>query len=85
MAEAELWSQYGGDKELVAGVVDVKGRSIETPEVIAGRIRTVLRHCAPEKLWLAPDCGFSQTPRWVGVKKLEALVRAAALVREELS
>jgi 5-methyltetrahydropteroyltriglutamate--homocysteine methyltransferase len=84
MAEVDLWEKHGGGKELVAGVVDVKGRSIETPEIIAGRIRTVLAHCPKDKLWLAPDCGFSQTARWVAVEKLKAMVEAAAMVRQEL-
>ena len=68
----------------MAGVVDVKGRSIETSEIIAGRIRAVLAHCPNDKLWLAPDCGFSQTARWVAVEKLKAMVEAAGIVRGEL-
>ena len=65
MYEVELWEQYGGDKILCAGVIDVKGRSLEPVEVVADRIRTCLRHCAPDKLWVAPDCGFSQTVRFL--------------------
>ena len=84
MAEMELWEKYGGDKELSAGVVDVKARAVETPEVIADRIRQVLRHCAPDKLFVAPDCGFSQTARWVAVEKLKALVAGRDQVRATL-
>ncbi len=84
MAEVELWEKYGGDKILCAGVIDVKGRSLEPVEVVADRIRTALRHCAPEKLWVAPDCGFSQTARWLAVEKLKVMVQAARLVRKEL-
>jgi 5-methyltetrahydropteroyltriglutamate--homocysteine methyltransferase len=85
MAECELWAEHGGDKILCAGVVDVKGRSVETPEFVADRIRTLLRHVRPEKLWLAPDCGFSQTARGLAVGKVASLVAAAAMVRAELS
>jgi 5-methyltetrahydropteroyltriglutamate--homocysteine methyltransferase len=85
MAEVELWEKYGGEKILCAGVIDVKGRSVEPVEVVASRIRTALRHCAPEKLWVAPDCGFSQTARWLAVEKMKVMVQAATLVREELS
>lgn len=85
MAEIELWEEYGGEKILCAGVVDVKGRTLEPVEVIADRIRTALRHCAPEKLWVAPDCGFSQTVRWLAVEKMKAMVRAAKLVRADLA
>jgi methionine synthase II (cobalamin-independent) len=35
-------------------------------------------------LWLAPDCGFSQTARALAVAKLNSLVAAARLVRAEL-
>ena len=46
MYEVELWEKYGGDKILCAGVIDVKGRSLEPVEVVADRIRTCLRYCA---------------------------------------
>jgi len=85
MAEAELWAQHGGDKILCAGVIDVKGRSVETPEFVAARVRTLLRFVEAEKLWLAPDCGFSQTARSLAVGKLASLVAAAAMVRRELT
>jgi 5-methyltetrahydropteroyltriglutamate--homocysteine methyltransferase len=85
MAECELWPEHGGDKILCAGVIDVRGRSVESPEFVAGRIRTLLRHVAPEKLWLAPDCGFSQTARPLALGKLASLVAAAGMVRAELA
>jgi 5-methyltetrahydropteroyltriglutamate--homocysteine methyltransferase len=84
MWESDLWAEYGGGKILCAGVIDVKGRSAETPEIVAERIRTLLASCRPEKLWLAPDCGFSQTARSLAVAKLRALVDGAAIVRREL-
>ena len=84
MAEVELWEKYGGDKELSAGVIDVKARHVETPDVVASRIRRVLQHCAPDKLYVAPDCGFSQTARTVAVHKLAAMVAGRNLVLAEL-
>jgi 5-methyltetrahydropteroyltriglutamate--homocysteine methyltransferase len=81
MYEIELWEKYGGDKVLCAGVIDVKGRSLEPVEVVAERIRTCLRYCAREKLWVAPDCGFSQTVRWLAVEKMQVMVQAAKMVR----
>jgi 5-methyltetrahydropteroyltriglutamate--homocysteine methyltransferase len=85
MCETELWAEHGGDKILCAGVIDVKGRSVEPPEIVANRIRTVLQSCRPEKLWLAPDCGFSQTARGLAVEKLRSLVAGARIVRDELA
>jgi 5-methyltetrahydropteroyltriglutamate--homocysteine methyltransferase len=84
MAEAEIWAEHGGDKILCAGVIDVKGRSVESPAFVAERIRTLLRFVAPDRLWLAPDCGFSQTARSLTLGKLASLVEAAAMVRAEL-
>jgi 5-methyltetrahydropteroyltriglutamate--homocysteine methyltransferase len=84
MYEIELWEKYGGDKILCAGVIDVKGRSLEPVEVVTDRIRTALKYCAPEKLWIAPDCGFSQTVRWLAVEKMKVMVNAAEIIRKEL-
>jgi len=71
--------------ELGAGVIDVKAFKAETAEDVAERIRSVLAcGIAPDKLWLNPDCGFWETPRWVVKQKLAALVKGAALVRAEL-
>jgi 5-methyltetrahydropteroyltriglutamate--homocysteine methyltransferase len=84
MWQTELWAEHGGDKILCAGVIDVKGRSLESPEVIADRIRLLLKSVAPEKLWLAGDCGFSQTARWLAVEKIKSMVQAAGIVRQEL-
>jgi 5-methyltetrahydropteroyltriglutamate--homocysteine methyltransferase len=85
MAECELWAEHGAGKILCAGVIDVKGRSVETPETVADRIRTLLRFVEPEKLWLAPDCGFSQTARSLALGKLRSLVAGAEIVRRELA
>jgi 5-methyltetrahydropteroyltriglutamate--homocysteine methyltransferase len=84
MWESDRWAEWGGDRILCAGVVDVKGRSVEPPELVAERIRLLLRSVRPDRLWLAPDCGFSQTARGLALGKLRALVDAARLVRREL-
>jgi 5-methyltetrahydropteroyltriglutamate--homocysteine methyltransferase len=72
------------DKELGAGVIDVKAFRAETADDVAARIRRLLRHVPAEKLWLNPDCGFWETPRWVCRRKLHALVAGARIVRKEL-
>lgn len=85
MWQTELWAEHGGDKILVAGVTDVKARDLEAPEVIAERIRLLLRSCRPEKLWLSADCGFSQTARGLARHKMDSLVAGARIVRRELA
>jgi len=71
--------------ELGAGVIDVKAFRAETAEDVAERIRAILAAgIAPDKLWLNPDCGFWETPRWATRLKLAALVEGARLVRTQL-
>ena len=84
MADADLWKEFPTDKELGAGVIDVKAFKAETPEDVAARIRTVLNYVRPERLWTNPDCGLFDTPRWIGVAKLRAMVAGARIVRKEL-
>jgi 5-methyltetrahydropteroyltriglutamate--homocysteine methyltransferase len=85
MDEPARWKDFPKDKELGAGVIDVKAFKAETAEEVAARIRGFLRYVAPDKLWLNPDCGFWETPRWVVRQKLNALVEGARLVRKELA
>jgi 5-methyltetrahydropteroyltriglutamate--homocysteine methyltransferase len=85
MAEIDLWKRFPNDKELAIGIIDVKNYYVETPEDVAGRIRTALQYVAPEKLWIVPDCGFSQTARWATYAKLVSMVKGTEIVRRELS
>jgi 5-methyltetrahydropteroyltriglutamate--homocysteine methyltransferase len=58
---------------------------IETPEIVAGRIRSALEYIEPERLILAPDCGMKYLPREVAFGKLSSLVEGTRMVRQELS
>lgn len=82
MGEIALLAGYG--KEVGLGVIDVKAFRVEPPEVVAERIRTGLHHVPAERLWINPDCGFWDTPRWICKRKLRAMVEGARLVRERL-
>ncbi len=73
------------DKTIVLGVLDLGSSDVETPEVVAGRIRKALAVVAPERLVVAPDCGMKYLPRERAFRKLEAMVAGAQLVREELA
>ena len=84
MEDLKLWREFPTDLELGAGVIDVKAFKAESASEVAERIRAALQHVAPEKLWLTPDCGFWETPRWVVKQKLAALVEGARIVRKEL-
>jgi 5-methyltetrahydropteroyltriglutamate--homocysteine methyltransferase len=82
--EAARWPEWPPSLELGAGVIDVKAFRAETAEEVAERIRALLRHVPAERLWVNPDCGFWETPRWVVRRKLAALVQGARIVRKEL-
>ena len=84
MVESNLWEEFGIEKELGAGVIDVKSFYVETPEDVAERIREILKYVPPEKLYVNPDCGFFQLPRWISYLKLEAMVKGTKIVRREL-
>jgi 5-methyltetrahydropteroyltriglutamate--homocysteine methyltransferase len=84
MDDLRLWREFPTDKELGAGVIDVKAFKAESAADVAERIRAILRHVPAEKLWLNPDCGFWETPRWVVKQKLTALVEGTRIVRKEL-
>jgi len=47
------------DFEIGLGCVDVTPGRIDTPEIIAGRVQQALKHVAPERITLNPDCGFA--------------------------
>jgi 5-methyltetrahydropteroyltriglutamate--homocysteine methyltransferase len=74
------------DKTIVLGVLDLSDAApVETPEVVADRIRKALAHAAPERLVVAPDCGMKYLTRPVALGKLHAMVEGAEIVRAELA
>jgi 5-methyltetrahydropteroyltriglutamate--homocysteine methyltransferase len=70
-------------KTIVLGVLDLGSSDVETPEVVAERIRRALEVVAREKLVVAPDCGMKYLPRERAFRKLEAMVAGARLVGVE--
>jgi 5-methyltetrahydropteroyltriglutamate--homocysteine methyltransferase len=73
------------DKVVVLGVLDLGATDVETPEVVANRIRRALTVLPPERLVVAPDCGMKYLPRERAFQKLESMVAGARLVREDLA
>ena len=71
-------------KTIMLGVIDLADPDVETPEQVAARIRSALKHVKPERLVVAPDCGMKYLPRATAFGKLKALADGARLVRTEL-
>jgi 5-methyltetrahydropteroyltriglutamate--homocysteine methyltransferase len=84
MAEVELLKSVPAPMEVAVGLVDVKNTWVEPAELVAERLRTVLRYVAPERVHVTPDCGFSQTARFIAQRKLAAMAEGVRKVRREL-
>jgi hypothetical protein len=65
MAEIELAREIKPPMELAVGLIDVKNTWVEPPELVAERLRLTLKHIEPERVHVTPDCGFSQTARYL--------------------
>ena len=73
------------EKTIILGVLDLSSMKIETPEIVAARIRRALPYVRPERVVIAPDCGLKYLPRDVAFGKMKAMAEGAGLVRAELS
>ncbi|MEZ4660799.1 MAG: cobalamin-independent methionine synthase II family protein [Caldilineaceae bacterium] len=83
-AELELIGAIAEKRDVAVGIIDVKSYFVETPEVVAERVRRCLQFAPPERLSFAPDCGLSQTARWAAKQKLINMVAGVKMVRQEL-
>jgi 5-methyltetrahydropteroyltriglutamate--homocysteine methyltransferase len=68
-------------KQIMLGVINLQDMTVETPAIIAERIRRAMAYVPIERIVVAPDCGMKYLPRDVAFGKLKAMVDGAALVR----
>jgi 5-methyltetrahydropteroyltriglutamate--homocysteine methyltransferase len=73
------------DKTIALGVLDLSTHEIETPEIVAARIRRALPFVSPDRLIISSDCGLKYLPRNAAFGKMKAMVDGAKLVRSELT
>jgi 5-methyltetrahydropteroyltriglutamate--homocysteine methyltransferase len=71
-------------KTIILGVIDLSDPAVETPEVVAERVRRALPYVPASKIVLAPDCGMKYIPRETANGKMAAMAAAAAQLRTEL-
>ncbi len=71
-------------KQIILGVLNLEDETVETPEVVANRIRTALAYVAAEQIIVAPDCGMKYLSRSTAYGKLKSMVEGATIVRKEL-
>jgi 5-methyltetrahydropteroyltriglutamate--homocysteine methyltransferase len=72
-------------KTIILGVIDLADITVETPQIVAERIRRALAYVPAERIVVAPDCGMKYLPRAVAFGKMKAMADGAALVRRELN
>ena len=71
------------------GCLNPRSTEVETPEWIVEQVKKVLKYLPPERIWLNPDCGFATfskralNPYDIIEKKIESMVKAAKILREE--
>ncbi len=73
------------EKTIILGVIDLENMEVETPEIVADRIRRAIPYKDPERIIVAPDCGMKYLPRDVAFAKLQAMVAGAGIVRAALA
>lgn len=71
-------------KQVLLGVIDLSDMVIESPELVASRIRRALPYVPAANIIVSTDCGMKYLPREVASGKLRALVAGAQIVRNEL-
>jgi 5-methyltetrahydropteroyltriglutamate--homocysteine methyltransferase len=84
LEDLQLIKQYAWQSSLGMGVIDVKSPVVETPELVATRIRRALEYVDPGRLMINPDCGLRHLAPEVARRKLHAMVAGTATVRSEL-
>ena len=73
------------NKQIMVGCLNLEDPAIETPLVVASRVKRALQYISPEQVILAPDCGMKYLPREVADGKLRAMTEAAKILRAEFS
>jgi 5-methyltetrahydropteroyltriglutamate--homocysteine methyltransferase len=74
-----------GGKDVLLGAIDVGTEEIETPEIVAARIRRALAYVPAAQLYPCTDCGLVPRSRAASQGKMRALAAGAAIVRAELA
>jgi 5-methyltetrahydropteroyltriglutamate--homocysteine methyltransferase len=71
-------------KRIILGVIDLSNHEVESPKVVAGRIRRALPFVAAENIIVSTDCGMKYLPRESANGKMRAMAAAASQLRAEI-
>jgi 5-methyltetrahydropteroyltriglutamate--homocysteine methyltransferase len=70
-------------KDVLLGVIHVGTEEVETPEMVADRIRRGLQYVPAERLKPCTDCGLVPRSRTAARGKMHALAAGAAMIRSQ--
>ena len=84
----KLIDEFPTGMEIGLGCISVQNYEVETPEQVVARVKRVIGHIDPNRIWLNPDCGFAPGmfrtfPRDVAFAKLRSMTKAAEMLRKE--
>jgi 5-methyltetrahydropteroyltriglutamate--homocysteine methyltransferase len=82
--DLHLFNEHPSELRLGLGVIDVKSHDVETPAVVAERIRRAMQALPAERLTVNPDCGLVHLPSAIAFSKLSVMVQGTEMVRREL-
>jgi 5-methyltetrahydropteroyltriglutamate--homocysteine methyltransferase len=71
-------------KTIMLGVIDLSDMRVESPDLVAARIRRAFPFVAPKDIIVCTDCGMKYLPRQIADAKMTAMVEGARMVRQEL-
>ncbi len=69
--DLDLFKEFSGRFEVGVGVIDVKDHEIETPDLVAERIRKAAEFVPVERMFVLPDCGCLHLPQSIAFSKAE--------------
>jgi len=75
---------YGENREIGIGVIDVHTDFIEPPELVRDRILYVSKFYDIDKIVINPDCGLRTRSREIAYRKLISMVEGTKLAEKEI-
>jgi 5-methyltetrahydropteroyltriglutamate--homocysteine methyltransferase len=81
-----MFREYGDERQIGLGVLDVHRDAVESPELVRDRILRAAKILGdPRRIWVNPDCGLRTRSLEVAYRKLENMVQGAELARRSLA
>lgn len=83
MAEVDVLAELP-PRRIGLGIVDTACTWVEPSALLADRIREAKKYVPAERLWIAADAGLAMLNRNTAIRKVNNMVEAARMVRDQL-